>query len=78
MSPGGLVGALIWLLAAVGLTIYVGGLGNYAKTYGELGGVVVLILWLYLSALAILIGGELNAELERQNALRTATEVQGL
>ena len=78
VSPGGLVGALIWLLAAVGLTIYVGGLGNYAKTYGELGGVVVLILWLYLSALAILIGGELNAELERQSALRTATEVQGL
>ncbi|MBA3350378.1 MAG: YihY/virulence factor BrkB family protein [Actinobacteria bacterium] len=78
VSPGGLVGAFIWLVAAIGLSIYVGGLGNYAKTYGELGGVVVLILWLYLSALAILIGGELNAELERQSALRTATEVQAI
>jgi len=78
VSPGGLVGAFIWLAAAIGLSVYVGGLGNYAKTYGELGGVVVLILWLYLSALAILIGGELNAELERQSALLTATEVQSI
>ena len=78
VSPGGLVGAFIWLAAAIGLSVYVGGLGNYARTYGELGGVVVLILWLYLSALAILIGGELNAELERQSALRTSTEVQGI
>lgn len=76
VSPGGLVGATIWAIAAIALSIYVGGLGNYSKTYGELGGVVVLILWLYLSALSILIGGELNAELERQSALRTATEVQ--
>jgi membrane protein len=69
VSSGGLVGALLWIVAAVGFGIYVEGLGgqsNYTETYGALAGVVVLILLLYISSLAVLIGGELNAELERQ------------
>jgi membrane protein len=45
---------------------YVNNYGNYSKTYGSLAGVIVLILWLYLSSLAVLIGGELNSELERR------------
>lgn len=77
VTGGGLVGALLWIVAAVGFGVYVeglGGAGRYAETYGALAGVVVLILLLYISSLAVLIGGELNAELERQAAGRAEQE----
>jgi membrane protein len=75
LSPGGVVGALIWLLSSLGFSFYVSSVGSYTKNYGSFAGVVVLLLWLYLSAIAVMLGGELNAELERQSALRTG-EVQ--
>ena len=65
VSPGGLLGAAIWIVASLGFGYYAN-LGSYSKTYGALAGVIVLIFWLYLSSVAILIGGELNSELERQ------------
>ncbi|CAN5673704.1 YihY/virulence factor BrkB family protein [soil metagenome] len=73
VSLGGVVGALLWILASAGFGLYVATLGEagYARTYGALAGVIILVLWLYLSSLAILIGGELNAEIERQGGKRT-------
>lgn len=77
ISPGGIVATVIWLAASVGLSFYVSNFGgSYARTYGALAGVVVLVLWLYLTALALMFGAELNGELERQRAIeaRRASE----
>jgi membrane protein len=66
ISWGAVVATLIWLAASWAFSLYVTNFANYNETYGALGGVVVLLLWLWLSALAVLFGAELNGEMERQ------------
>ncbi len=70
VSPGGIVGTVLFLMASGAFSVYVGNFAKYGETYGPLASVVVLLFWLYLSSMAIMLGGELNAELERQTAMR--------
>jgi membrane protein len=69
VTPGGLVALLVWLVASAGFAFYVANFGSYDKTYGSLGGVVVLLVWLWITNLALLFGHELNAERERRHEL---------
>lgn len=66
VSIGAGVATVIWLIASFGFSVYVETFGNYAKTYGSLASVVVLMLWLWLSVYAVLFGAEVNAESEQR------------
>jgi membrane protein len=68
VSWGAAIATALWLIGSIAFTFYVSKVGSYDKTYGSLGAVIVLLLWFYLSAYVILIGAELNAEIERQTA----------
>jgi membrane protein len=70
-SPGALLATGMWLIASIGFSIYAQNFGSYNKTYGVLGAVVVLMLWLFISMYVVLIGGELNAEMEHQTTRDT-------
>ena len=65
ITPGGLIGVLLWVLASVAFNFYVSNFGSYNRTYGSIGAVIVLLLYLYISSLTILFGATLNAILVR-------------
>lgn len=65
ITPGSATGALIWLLASFGFRIYLHYFNTYSTEYGSLGGVMILLVWLYVAGFAFLVGGEINAEIER-------------
>lgn len=64
LTPGSLVAALLWIAGSLGLRFYIVNFGSYNETYGAIGGVMVLLLWLYVSGLVLFVGAEMNAELE--------------
>jgi membrane protein len=69
VSPGGIFAVLIWLLASAAFALYLANFANYNKTYGTLGGVIAFLVWLWISNIAIMLGAELDAELERGRAI---------
>ena len=69
ISPGSVVGVLLWIVASAAFAFYVASFASYNKTYGALGGVIVFLTWLWISNIAILFGAELNAETERGRQL---------
>ena len=71
ISPGAVAAMIAGLVASIGFSIYVSLLGTYNKTYGALGAIIVVLLWLYLMAFAVLFGAALNAELEHQTTTDT-------
>jgi len=69
ITPGAIVGVLLWLLASVGLSEYVSNVADVGAIYGAFTGAIVLVAWMWLTNVALLLGAELNAEIERQKEL---------
>jgi len=76
ITPGSVVGVLLWIGASLLFRVYLHFFNSYSKTYGSLGAVMVLLLWLYISGLAILLGGEINSEIEHAAAKRGHPEAK--
>ena len=69
ITPGSVLALVLWVLASAAFALFVANFGSYDKTYGTLGGVVTFLVWLWLTNIAVLLGAELNAELERSREL---------
>jgi membrane protein len=72
-SPGAITATVLWIIASIAFTAYVANFGSYDKTYGSLGGVVILLTWLYLSAFVVLLGAAINMQAEQQTGRDTTT-----
>ncbi|MFX0544447.1 YihY/virulence factor BrkB family protein [Roseovarius sp. S1116L3] len=70
-SPGSTVACVVWLIASIGFAIYAANFGSYNESFGSLGGAIVLLMWLWISAYIVLMGAELNAEMEAQTRYDT-------
>jgi membrane protein len=69
LSPGGVFAVLVWVVASALFALYVANFSSYNKTYGTLAGVIIFLVWLWISNIAVLLGAEFNAELERGRAI---------
>jgi membrane protein len=69
LTPGGILAVIVWIIASALFALYVANFASYNKTYGTLGGVIAFLVWLWISNIAVLLGAELNAELERGRQL---------
>jgi membrane protein len=77
VTPGSVVALVLWLAMSFGLRLYVARFTDYSATYGSIGGVMLLMLWLYLTGLALLVGAEINAEIEHAAAERGEVTAKG-
>ncbi|MDP9791638.1 membrane protein [Catenuloplanes nepalensis] len=73
VTPGGIMAVLVWVAASAAFGFYVANFGSYNKTYGTLAGIIVFLVWLWISNIAILLGAEFDAELERRRAIASGT-----
>jgi len=76
LTPGAAIGVALWLLVSLGFRVYLQYFDSYNKTYGSLGAVIILMLWLYFTGAAVLIGGEINSEIENAAAEQGAPEAK--
>ncbi|HEX8748697.1 MAG TPA: YihY/virulence factor BrkB family protein, partial [Pyrinomonadaceae bacterium] len=76
VTPGSLVGVGLWILVSFLFRLYLSFFDSYSATYGSLGAVIILMLWFYLTGLAILIGGEINSEIENAAAEKGAPDAK--
>jgi membrane protein len=76
VTPGSVFALVVWLAASLALRFYVRHFGDYNATYGSIGGVILLVLWLYVSSLVLLLGAEINAEIEEAAANRGHPEAK--
>ncbi|MDQ3728784.1 MAG: YihY/virulence factor BrkB family protein [Actinomycetota bacterium] len=74
LLPGAFLATLLWLVASAGFALYVANFGSYSNTYGSIAGVIVFLVWIWLSNLALLIGATFNVELSRSGTLVTEAE----
>jgi membrane protein len=74
LTVGSIAATLFWLVATLGVSFYVSTFGDYNKTYGSLAAVVILQLWLFVSAYIVLLGAQINAEAERQTSAHILVE----
>jgi membrane protein len=76
MSVGSLISLVVFILASLGFAFYVANFGNYNKTYGALGGVIIMLLWLWILNMSLLFGAEFDAEMERGRQLQAGIEAE--
>jgi membrane protein len=76
ITPGSLIGVLLWIGASFAFRLYLHYFNSYSKTYGSLGAVIILLLWFYVTGLAFMVGGEVNAEIEHAAAERGHPEAK--
>ena len=76
ISPGSVLALVVWIVATLAFSLYLSTIGSYSKTYGTLGGLIALLVWLWLSNIALLFGAELNSEVERSRQLRAGLPAQ--
>jgi membrane protein len=67
ITPGSVVAVVMWIIASLGFSFYVGRFGTYEVIYGALGGVIILLLWMWISSMAVLVGAEINAIIEQRS-----------
>jgi membrane protein len=76
ITPGAIIGVALWLLVSFAFRTYLHFFNSYSATYGSLGAVIILMLWFYMTGLAILVGGEINSEIENQAAEEGAPDAK--
>lgn len=74
--PGALFASIVWILGTAAFGLYVSNFANYSKTYGSIGGIIVLMLWLYITGFIIIVGAEINAIINQRRTLKHADSLE--